>query len=409
MCVGSRAWGPRSDGVKEVRLLVTPVRHWGHDELRLLDHVLEVLVECAETGTARDAELLRRNIGEWLRMPTGDPMVAALVVHPFMLSRFAWALSDRLGHNLRKERDQRLPDLRSLDESTTVFVRIRRFQAQHGRYFGYPFLADDAYYSFWDDSPVLLTMVPREWLDEQRRETDLGWIARPEVRMLASLSFSVSSGVCRFQLSDDVYDVPEEVVLAGESGFSEPVLRRALAVARILARAKSSTIHGYESTFVEFVPYEFRTQGIAREKTRRFYESFSIQDDVMLRTAFFLLKAQMLWTYPGQMFAEDACANLFFGLEGCLRLIHRRAAGTPNFELESTLQHIEDTFTARPGYGWMLKDAYEKRIQIVHPEPRTKTPWLPPLSADDFYENYDMAIDLIYYAVTGELLPREDY
>jgi len=387
--------------------LVTPVRHWDHDELRLLDHVLAALVECAETGSARNAEVLRRNIGEWLRMPTGDPMAAALVVHPFMLSRFAWALSYRLGHNVREERDQRLPDLRSLHESTTVFVRIRRFQAQHGRYFGYPFLADDAYYSFWDDSPVLLTMVPREWIQEQRWENELGWIVRPEVKILASLSFSVREGLCLFQLSDEVYDVPAELVLGEEAGFSEPVVRRALAVARILAHPEIARFWGYKRTPIETGFYEFQTAGVAMEKTRMFYDSFNIQDDVMLRTAFCLLKAQMLWTYPGQMFAEDACANLFFGLEGCLVLIHRRVVGSPNFELEPTLRHIERMFTGWPGYVGALEDAYEKRVQIVHPEPRMKTPWLRPLRADDFYENYGMAIDLIYYAVTGELLPRE--
>jgi hypothetical protein len=46
--------------------------------------------------------------------------------------------------------------------------------------------------------------------------------------------------------------------------------------------------------------------------------------------------------------------------------------------------------------------------EIVHPEPHTDGDWVPFITADDFYENYGMVIDLIYYAISGEALPEED-
>lgn len=65
-------------------------------------------------------------------------------------------------------------------------------------------------------------------------------------------------------------------------------------------------------------------------------------------------------------------------------------------------------FPEKPGYVDMIREAYEKRIQIVHPEPRHDIGWLPNVYADDFYENYGMANDLIYYAITGFTFPDED-
>ncbi len=105
------------------------------------------------------------------------------------------------------------------------------------------------------------------------------------------------------------------------------------------------------------------------------------------------------------MFAEDAIANTFFGLEGCLRLIHRRFVGRGNFEIKPTVDHVEKVFREMPGYPDMLKECHAQRVCLVHPEPRGQQQWVPPVRADDFYENYGMAIYLAYYAVTGVVLP----
>ncbi|HFL2538685.1 TPA: hypothetical protein ACG3G9_003850, partial [Clostridioides difficile] len=65
---------------------------------------------------------------------------------------------------------------------------------------------------------------------------------------------------------------------------------------------------------------------------------------------------------------EDACANLFFGLEGCLRLLNRKFFTNENFNFKNTIQMIQQTFDYAPGYKCMLEDVYSKRVNIVHPE-----------------------------------------
>jgi hypothetical protein len=124
-----------------------------------------------------------------------------------------------------------------------------------------------------------------------------------------------------------------------------------------------------------------------------------------LRTAFLLLKAASLWPHGGHIFGEEATADLFFALEGCLHLIHRRISPGRPFVFKPVLAHIEALFPERPGYPEMIEEAYEKRIQIVHAEPREAIGWLPNLYADDFYDNYGMGNDLLYYAITGSKLP----
>jgi len=376
-------------------------------ELEKVDRVLSVLEDCSRTGQVGDVEVIRQIMIESLRIPGGDPRVEEVIIHPFILWRFAYAVSDRLANDIGPKRLRRLHGLRVWEKPASRYIRIRRFRPEGGVYYGFTFQADDGYYFFWDDEPILLTRVSKEWLNEERWGTELGWIVRPEVRMLASLSFPVKEGFCWFQLSDEVYDVPEDLIVSDEPTFSEDAVQRASTAMRILTRPEMAEDSDFKSRVLKACPYDFRTEGVSPENVRKFYDCFDINDDLTLRTAFYLLKSVMLWNYEGRIFGEDACANLFFGLEGCLKLIHRRVFGTPNFEVEPTLAHIEDTFDL--GYDRWLKDAHEKRGKIVHPQPRMKTPWLPSLMADDFYENHEMAIDLVYYAVTGEILPREDW
>lgn len=375
-------------------------------ELEKVDRVLSVLEDYSRTGQVGNVTVIRQIMIDSLRIASGGPLVEEVIVHPFILWRFAYAVSDRLANDIGTKRLFRLGKLRVWEQSTSNYVRIRRFRPEGGVYWGFPFQAEDGHYFFWDDEPILLTRVSKEWLEEQRWGTELGWIVRPEVRMLASLSFPVEDGFCWFQLSNEVYDVPEDLIVGDEPALSQGAVERASIAMRILTRPEMADDSDFKSRVFKSCPYEFRTEWVSPENARKFYDCFDINDDLTLRIAFYLLKSVMLWNYEGQIFGEDACANLFFGLEGCLRLIHRRIFGTPNFEFQPTLAHIEDTFNM--GYDRWLKDAHEKRVKIVHPEPRMKTGWLPSLMEDDFYENYEMAMDLVYYAVTGEILPRDD-
>jgi hypothetical protein len=228
--------------------------------------------------------------------------------------------------------------------------------------------------------------------------------------MLASLAFSIPTThgpICYFQFCDEVFDIPASVVSGGQAILDNSTIERIHNVVNILWRMKLSDPWGFKKVFGEVSPFGFRTQDIKPELTKRFYKNFNLHDELALRTSFLLLKGATLWRQAGFIFGEEATGDLFFALEGCLHLIHRRIFGNSQFEIDSTMAHIEQVFNDKPGYVELLEDVYQKRVQLVHPITKDGPAWLPSLMADDFYENYGIAVDLLFYAITGEKLPDE--
>jgi len=381
-------------------------------KLDRLDTVLSALQDLSLTGEIANQELIRSQIEDALQMPTDDPLVAELILHPYVLKEYAQSLAERTTPDKADtERNALIKNLvwkRTDDERV---VRARKFQSEGGVYYGMPLHTGAGAYAIINDEPVLLTILPRELRDELFIMTALGSLSRPEVRMLAALSFSTPSDhgpVFTFQVSEQFYDLPPGLVLQDRSDLDIKALNRFQIVDRILTRIRMLDFWGFESVSQVFSPHRFRTREIMPRRTERLYRCFDIEDQLALRTAFLLIKAATLWSHGERTFGEDACANLFFGLEGCLRLVYRRMSHGNTFELKPTTAHIARLFPQMPGYPWMLEDAYAKRIQIVHPEARGQIGWLPNIYADDFYENYGMAIDLFYYATTGDTLPVTD-
>lgn len=381
-------------------------------KLDRLDAALSALQDLSLTGEIVNQELIRSQIEDTLQMPTDDPLVAEVILHPYVLRMYAQSLAERTTPDkVDADRNALIKNLVWKRTDDDRVVRARKFQSEGGVYYGMPLHTGAGAYAIINDEPVLLTILPREWRDELFIKTELGWLSRPEVRMLAALSFSTPSDhgpVFYFQMSEQFYDLPPDLVLEHRNELDIKALNRFQIVDRILTRIHMLDLWGFESVSQVFSPYRFRTKEIMPGRTEKLYRSFDIEDQLALRTAFLLIKAATLWGHGERTFGEDASANLFFGLEGCLRLVYRRMSQGDSFELKPTIAHIAGLFPQRPGYPWMLEDAYAKRIQIVHPEATGRIGWLPNIYADDFYENYGMAIILFYYAMTGDTLPVTD-
>jgi len=229
----------------------------------------------------------------------------------------------------------------------------------------------------------------------------IGLPLRQEVRMLASLGFSMQFSSFSFNLLYNTYDVPSDLVLENEDISNV----KAQAVIRILSRIMDNYGDKIEPLGKRVqTKFKFSTNYFSLERARLFYSSFNIEDDLLLRSSFLILKSKMLWEDEGRLYAEDACSNLFIAIEGILRLIHCRISNGRKFEIKPTLEHISQKFPGGEYWIDILQDIYDKRIQIVHP---AESFCMPELEEDDYYDNYGLALDLIYYAVTGELLMRE--
>ncbi len=379
--------------------------------LQILDKLLSLLQEYEDTGKIAVDQTLRSHIERTIQIPFTGANENQLLVHPFILKEYSKLLIQRAGFDaIGQDRDRKVRDLIWGREEEDIYFRLRRFRPQEGYYYGLPFVNSTAAYTFWSEEPVLITILEKQWMNELFMQSELGWLSRPEVKMLASLAFSTPNAhgpTCYFQFSDEVYDIPASVVSGGQASLDDLTLERIHNVVNILRRMKLSDPWGFQKVFGEASPFGFRTQDIKPELTKQFYENFNLHDELALRTSFLLLKGATLWRQAGFIFGEEATGNLFFALEGCLHLIHRRIFGNSQFEIDSIMTHIEQIFTEKPGYVGLLEDAYQKRVQLVHPITKDGPAWLPSLMADDFYENYGIAVDLLFYAITGEKFPDE--
>jgi hypothetical protein len=379
--------------------------------LEILDKVLFLLQEYKDTGKITDDPTLRSHIERTIQIPLTGASENQLLTHPFILREYGKLLVQRAGFDsIGKDRDRKVRDVIWGREKEDVYFRLRRFRPQEGYYYGLPFVSSTAAYTFWLEEPVLITVLSKEWKSELFMQSELGWLSRPEVKILASLAFSIPTThgpTCYFQFSDEVYDIPASVVSGDQVFLDNSTIERIHNVVNILRRMNLSDPWGFQKKFGEVSPFGFRTQDIKSELTKKFYENFNLNDELALRTSFLLLKGATLWRQAGFIFGEEATGKLFFALEGCLHLIHRRIFGNSQFRIDSTLAHIELIFVDKLGYAESLEDAYQKRIQLVHPITKNGPTWLPSLMADDFFENYGMAVDLLFYAITGEKLPDE--
>ncbi len=111
----------------------------------------------------------------------------------------------------------------------------------------------------------------------------------------------------------------------------------------------------------------------------------------------------MLW--HNWNFGEEAIANVFFSLEGCVHLIQeKQGVHQAGLDLKKIRDVFVDNFENGDDLFEFIQEAYEKRIAIVHAKPFGTPEWTPFLMADDFYDYFDVAKALINYVLTDRRL-----
>jgi len=378
-----------------------------------IDAVLSALEQYAADSDQVQLKRVAHNIIEDLQLPSHSPVVEAICSHPRTVREFGAALVQAGGGSLEHEQPSVARRIRKLLRRARYEddqIRIRRFSAEGGSYYGYDFFTQDSAYAILTAEPVLITRITEAWSKELFLETEVGVLTRAEVKLIATLSFSIHSWhgpMFYFLFGPEPIDLPASLLLDTPFSIRPEILPRLAIATEVFDRIRLLEYRDVSAPPFPHNPFHFRREPLEMSRAMEFYNAFSLDDRLALRTAFLLLKSASLWTHGGRIFGEEATANLFFGMEGCLHLIHRRISGSPNFELAPVMKHVESVFPDKPGYVGMVQDAYEKRIQIVHPEPRQNIGWLPNVYADDFYENYGLANDLIYYGITGRTHPPE--
>lgn len=308
-----------------------------------LDILLSALEQHAADPDPVHLKPIAHDMIEDLHLPCQDPVMEAICSHPDTVRQFGAALVRAYHVPIEDEQQPLTIRIRELlwgRRADYDQIRVRRFSPEGGRYYGYDFFTEDSAYAILTAEPMLITRITEAWREELSLETELGVLTRPEVRLIAALLFSMHSWhgpVFYFLFGPEPVDLPASLLLGSPFSIRSEVLPRLAIAMEVFDRIRLLDYPDLSARGYANARFQFRAQRLDVPRAMRFYNAFSLADNLALRTAFLLVKSASLWTHGGHIFGEEATANLLFGLEGCLHLMHRRISGSAKFEFNPVI------------------------------------------------------------------------
>jgi hypothetical protein len=285
------------------------------------------------------------------------------------------------------------------DKNEKYFVRYR-ILAPGGIYPNIELGRNNCFYAVHNQLPVIWT---RNQVSTDRNILDssvINWLTRNELKLATSIMSAYEDYA--FNLIFTGYNtvevdwscmakVPDELKLYFLREYFELKIR--------------STPIGVKAWHRQPVPdsayYEFQNFEKSFSHFKKVFDKFSIQDDLLLRTCNYFVKAKMHW--ENTINAEEAIANNFFCIEGCLHLLQKKYGDNKpklNFKL------LKEVFKRDIPQGESLFDfiqeGYRTRIMLVHPEPEWGAEWKPFITSEDFYDYFKISRSLINFILTDK-------
>jgi len=238
--------------------------------------------------------------------------------------------------------------------------------------------------------------------------TEVNNITRREILVSCALLCAAEEeggGTLCFYFGNDVRDVDASLVERVPHELQTQFLVEYADLFRRVASEKP--LYKKTSPVYDITSFEYHTGAMDKIAVNQFVDRASIDDFLLLRTTTFLVKAKMLWREDA--FREDAIANIFFALEGCMLLLQRKH-GLRHDKVDR--KHLPALFDSLFRQGSELFDFIDEaigwggsRANIVHAQTDTSDSWIPPLMADDFYEYDELVRVILNYVVRDWLHP----
>lgn len=353
------------------------------------------------TGTTTEKEATRvvLRLLDLSGYPHPTDQLLPAFLHPSVISILVESLWEQLPPSSRIGRNARLlPDR---------FDPLRHGEAvEKGRILGplgsYPNIAIDfgkVRYAPFHGIPLLISILEHD----ESEYTELGYLN--ELELVAAAAIMLSDKYPRFHF----YFEPENEISFGKPALDKLSEQEQNSLfyellsfrlrpdrPRVIFQPSTSAL---SPAAYAYPPFEFVTEA------HEIFEACTITDQLLLRTLFFLQKGNMLWL--NRVFSEDAVANVFFSLEGCLLLLQRKYGGSPSkIDLQLLTKLFKDHFERGEELFEFIKEAYDKRIEIVHPSPISGANWQPFLLADNYYEYFDIARELLNFVLIERRINR---
>lgn len=258
------------------------------------------------------------------------------------------------------------------------------------------------HYSTVNQLPVLMTVNSFQPELGNLNYSEITWITRKELQFAICVLLSPDSGIPMIYFTD--YNHLE---LDFETINSIPnELRFYFLIELLQFQNRFKSLDGFyveREAIQDISAYNYFQFRAYKSNFNYLIDSYSITNQLLLRTSSFLVKSSMLW--KNRTFGEEAIENVCFALEGCLHLFQKKF-GDNSSKLNRKL--IKESFIKNIQNGESLyefiEEAYYKRISLIHPEPDWGASWRPFLMADDFYEYFNICRELLNYILIDRIV-----
>ena len=303
-------------------------------------------------------------------------LVKYFLIHPIISS-----LLFELARNLPREEFDELDPLLDSRHSKRPgpFVQLRELHA-NGSYPNIEFSRGNCHFIINHGYPYLITYNAGPG---SHSASEVAWATKNEIRFAAAVSCASTKGYHSF-----IFGYPTGLELSYEYFSGVPHHQRhTFLIEWSRLHDSFDRSEGRYSRFVkpDFTVYQFTPFSEAIRDFNGLFDTIRISDNLMLRTLSYYVKSTMLWANP--VFGEEASGNALFAIEGCLLLLQRKEGEQSR---NINLQKLEAIFAKRFPRGEesfeYIRDAYDKRIELVHPAPKWGTDWSPYLQVDDVFD-----------------------
>lgn len=231
------------------------------------------------------------------------------------------------------------------------------------------------------DDAIVVTRLYQNYV-ESEPYSELAWFLKEEVRILSAINLARGYGQFTFQL-----DEPPKLIQYTElQGLVKSKWFRLVDVLDIVCQlafgeAGLDIQQGYWDKQLINQVFSHRPNALLK--------MIGTDHLPLLRCLGLWLKANMLWGHA--CFREEACALLYFALDGLVKLYQERVhRDTPNASFEQVGEYMATVVEGSPGITDYLRECHQNRTMLVHPLNQYDEHWNVPLIADDFYETAEL-------------------
>jgi|GEM_PF-1134602 len=274
-----------------------------------------------------------------------------------------------------------------------------RILGEHGFYPDCELERGDSKYTIFNSIPVLITMD-----DKGTEDSEIAIpINRSELRVATCAMITQSPG-CNFVFNNgyngyNVLYISKNDLKKVPRGLQLYFLHQLLQYENLLKycfdSVKEDEVMPHEDISIDPKKYAFLPFESYIEIYNKLFDSFDINNQLLLKTSYYFLKASMLRF--NLTFQEEATANVFFCLEGCLHLLQKKygVKGT-RLNLKKLHSIFKKYLPNGEGLFDFIEYGYYKRNELVHAETDDwGAEWPVPLMADDLYEYFDVCVELL--------------